>query len=140
MTTDITIDTIPVFVYGTLRPGWGNSRRWTGRGEARHDGTATVRGFRLVSNGAFPFALPDADSVAVGALIYPHPDHYAAVLDDLDHLEGYPRFYDRIMVVIDTPAGHVKAWIYVPVELYDDLPPVEGNDWSAAHPERAARR
>lgn len=140
--TDITADFMPVFVYGTLRPGWGNARLWAGRGDAHHDGAATVRGFRLVSGGPFPFAVPDADSVATGALIYPSVAEYADVLDDLDRLEGYPRFYDRMMVVVDTPAGHVKAWIYTPARPieYADLPPVEGNDWSAAEGRRMVRR
>ena len=140
--TDTTADYTPVFVYGTLRPGWGNSRLWEGRGAAMHDGAATVTGFALVSGGAFPFAIPAADSVAVGALIYPDVDVYDEVLEALDRLEGYPRFYDRIMVVVDTPAGRVKAWIYTPADhgRYDDMPPVPGNNWTAAHPERVEAR
>jgi gamma-glutamylcyclotransferase (GGCT)/AIG2-like uncharacterized protein YtfP len=137
----MTTETMPVFVYGTLRPGWGNAALWAGRADAHHDGAATVTGFALVSGGAFPFAIPDAGSTTVGALIQPHADHYDAVLTRMDQLEGYPHFYDRIMVVVDTPDGITKAWIYTPTEAerFGDMPAVPGNDWTAAHPERATR-
>lgn len=125
---------LPIFVYGTLRPGHGLARVWQHRGHARYDGEARLRGFRLVSGGAFPFALPDGgkDAFAVGTLIFPDADQYDAVLERMDAIEGVPHFYDRLMVVVQLPEHPVKAWVYSPVNPagYADLPAVPGNDWN----------
>jgi len=124
-------DTTPIFVYGTLRPDCGNDVLWRGKAHARFDGLAILPRFRLVSGGAFPFALPDADADAVGALIVPNDGEYDEVLARMDRLEGYPRFYDRLMVAVDTPDGIVKAWVYTPAhpDEYDHLADVPDGDW-----------
>jgi len=133
-----TPDLLPFFVYGTLRPGYGNSRGWVGRARAVHDGDATVDGFRLAAPqyGGFPYAIPAEGSRIVGALIFPEPGEYAAVLYRLDQLEGYPNHYDRIRVRVETPDGWLWAWIYTPpaADLKDGywerMATVPGGDWN----------
>ena len=122
----------PIFVYGTLRPGRGNDPRWRGRADARFDGIALARGWRLVgADHWYPFAIA-ADDSAVGCLITPHPNRYGEVLTALDRLEGYPDFYTRVLTEVFTPDGSETAWIYTPNDAwqYADLAPVPGNDWS----------
>jgi gamma-glutamylcyclotransferase (GGCT)/AIG2-like uncharacterized protein YtfP len=104
--------TYPFFVYGTLRPGYGNDRLWHGRAHDRHDGECYVTGFRLVGRG-FPYAIPAEGAEAVGALIVPDADHYEDVTRDLDRLEGVPTHYYRDLVVITTPEGYRVAWMYI---------------------------
>ena len=45
---------LPIFVFGTLRPGNGNSAMWKGTAEAAHDNECSLADHRLVTNGAFP--------------------------------------------------------------------------------------
>lgn len=122
---------VPVFVYGTLRPGCGNDSLWVRRAACRYDGDCFVAGFRLVTNGAFPYALPAEDEVSVGALVYPHPAAEAEVMARLDALEGVPHHYERLSVDVATPDGVVAAWMYVPrrLDAYEGLEAVPGNDW-----------
>lgn len=120
---------IPYFVYGTLRPGGGNTWAWE-RFEARavHDGEVMCGRYALVGRG-IPFAVdrglarmvysssevygPDA---AVGALIYPDDDllNKQMLRHSMDQLEGHPTGYTRTLTrVYDEEDGQwVMAWIY----------------------------
>ena len=131
---------LPFFVYGTLRPGQGNDRRWITRAVAEHDGEARVLGFRLVgARQFFPYAIATGDptDVAYGAVIRPVPGEYANVLRSFDQLEGYPNHYDRVPVQVDTPTGPVECYIYTPPmdewtrRRTARMEPVPGGDWSA---------
>lgn len=130
---------LPIFVYGTLRPGWGNSRTWAGIARPMHDGLVTVDGYRLVSNGAFPYAIPAEGETTTGCLIAPDADCYDMALARMDHLEGVPHHYRRISVGVEMPNALMVAWLYTPAdpEVYADLRSVPGNDWTAAHLEPA---
>lgn len=117
MTTDS--PRLPIFVYGTLRPGHGNARMWEGHGDGLHDGAATVLGYRLTSNGGFPYLVADDGSVTAGCLVEPEPAEYEHVLARMDALEGYAQHsrhnhYERVHVVVHTPEGPVLAWVYIP--------------------------
>jgi len=68
----------PFAVYGTLRPGCGNDRLW--QGNAAPIGLGHVTGFRLVSNGAFPYAVPTEDQRIVVEMVMPHVGRYADIL------------------------------------------------------------
>jgi gamma-glutamylcyclotransferase (GGCT)/AIG2-like uncharacterized protein YtfP len=129
----------PIFVYGTLRPGWGNARLWQGRAEPVLDGAVTVTGYRLTSNGGFPYAIPHPGAVTVGCLIVPDDAEYDRVLEQMDWLEGYPHHYDRVIVHAALPEGRgfVEAWLYTPSDPARParLPAVPGNDWTAAEAE-----
>jgi gamma-glutamylcyclotransferase (GGCT)/AIG2-like uncharacterized protein YtfP len=122
----------PYAVYGTLRSGMGNDGLW--RGLAEPISAGVVRGFRLVSNESFPYALPaGADSEIVVEVIQPYEQYAEIVRRNLDRLEGYPSFYDRILVDVENDRGHATCWLYTPVdpERYEDLRPVHSNDWRA---------
>lgn len=126
---------LPFFVYGTLRPEQGNDHCWQGYARAVGDGLSHVNGFRLVHNGAFPYALPCPGDAVVGAVIVPTDDTYEYVLDRMDRLEGYPSFYDRVVVsVLNERTGKSRgAWMYTPARPadYERLRTVPNNDWSA---------
>lgn len=111
--------TYPVVVYGTLRPGFGNSRLWLGRARDLHDGATYVSGFRLSGRG-FPYATPSPGETIVGCLVIPEPWTYDAVLSDMDHLEGVPHHYTRELVVAETPDGWRVAWMYVAAHPVSD--------------------
>lgn len=123
---------LPVFVFGTLRPGAGNDRTWHGLAEPRHDGECWVDDHRLVSNGSFPYCLPSKGDRSIGCLIVPHPHLYAVAVRQMDMLEGVPHHYTRQTVAVTTPDGVVMAWYYIPENwmAYADYRRVVNNDWS----------
>lgn len=131
------LERLPFFVYGTLRPGHGNSRLWIGDAEDRYDGVATVDGFTMTAHGC-PYITPDVTQRVVGTLIVAHDTlderDYRLLTYRLDMLEGinhdnqYYGHYRRRSVVVNTPDGDVTAWVY-----WTDTPatfPVPGNDWN----------
>lgn len=119
---------LPVFVYGTLRPGWGNAARWRGRGEAHYDGEAILYGYRLTTDGGFPYAKQATDDQIVGALIVPDPPCYDDCLMAMDALEGHPGWYLRTQAVAHTPTGYVRCWVYT--NDYEGEYLVPDNDWN----------
>lgn len=129
---------LPYFVYGTLRPGHGNARLWHGLARAEGDGVATVSGYRLVSNGYFPYAVPTSGYAIVGTLVFPAAEHADEVKDRLDMLEGYPDHYDRRLVLVRSGGRRDLAIMYVPgrltLEHAASLPTVESGDWNARNP------
>lgn len=93
-----------VFVYGTLRNGWGNHRLLVGQtfvGPAK-----TVAGFAMFEAG-IPIVRRDASGGAIVGEVY---EVDAAALRDLDRLEGHPRMYCREEVDL---ADGTRAWIYL---------------------------
>lgn len=91
-----------VFVYGTLKQGFGNHRllrnsKFLGKAE-------TQPIFTMISLGAFPAVLVDGD-VAIKGEVYEVDEN---TMQQLDWLEGHPNFYRRIQV--STTLG--PAWMY----------------------------
>lgn len=87
-----------VFVYGTLKRGYGNNILLR---EARHHENYIVKGYKLYNSG-FPVAAPAEDS-SVSGEIYdigdPDTDIKAkAILNSLDRLESNGYMYDRVVV------------------------------------------
>lgn len=103
---------LPFFVYGTLRPGCGNTWAWSELGDARHDGNAVKIGHRLTTNGGFPYAVPAASAQTVGTLIYPRDDAHAIVLDNMDRLESEGRMYRRIETAVLADGIPTMCWMY----------------------------
>lgn len=132
MTTETPTPTA-VFVYGTLRPGFGN-HDWT-VGHLPHRAVpAFVSGFRLVGQGRpFPYAVPDPAAVTIGEVLAFEEPEWPEALSAMDRLEGYPVHYDRVLVEAttrDRPQRTLAAWLYTPVgDRYAALPPVPGGDW-----------
>lgn len=137
---------LPFVTYGTLRPGASNYSLLDGHTSAEE--TVTVDGFRLVSNGGFPYALVSPGDTIVATLNYVADEHYSAVESRLDALEGFyapgdkHNHYDRVVVEAKTSAGAVvEAWMYIPASPRDpyvaNLAAVPGNDWFNVRPARS---
>ena len=90
-----------VFVYGTLKKGFGNHRRL---GESPLVGKCSIPG-TMYSLGPYPAITTEQPNGPVAGEIYEVTD---SVLDSLDALEGHPTFYRRIKT--ETPLG--EAWVY----------------------------
>jgi len=108
-----------VFVYGTLRKGQGNNTllqdgKFLGVYETKPD-------FTMVDLGCFPAVSPQGKTSISGELYLIDQPAFT----NLDQLEGYPTYYDRIQ--IDTPKG--KAWLYVIHHLVETHKVVESGDW-----------
>jgi gamma-glutamylcyclotransferase (GGCT)/AIG2-like uncharacterized protein YtfP len=84
-----------VAVYGTLRAGYGNDRIWNGKPDCRSVCLDEVTDYKLVSNGAFPYAVP-ARGAAITVEVVEVP---TSVLRSFDALEGYPVHSDRRTVI-----------------------------------------
>lgn len=120
----------PFFVYGTLRPGCGNTWAWEGLAEPVADGTTIKIGHRLTTHGGFPWAIESPMCQTVGTLIVPHDaESYDTVLDNMDRLEGEGFMYRRIRTAVLVDGVPVKCWMY---EAIGDrprlLPDVATND------------
>ena len=121
----------PYAVYGTLRSGESNARLW--QGLATGGDLDLLSGYRLVSNGYFPYALPAANETTVVEIVRPVANQAAQyeLRERLDNLEGYPTLYDRLVVTTDFGD---QCWLYMPVsdhERLGRLPRVLDNDWTA---------
>lgn len=111
-----------VFVYGSLKRGFGNSHYLRGsayRGEAR----TTAGGYRMVSLGSFPAVVRAEDGEPVQGEVY---EVNAETFASLDRLEGHPGFYRR--EVVQTSRG--AAWCYLMTAgKATGRPLVEKNFW-----------
>ena len=144
----------PVFVYGTLREGFGNDRLWhphATRREAPGGGRWEVRGYNLVTNGGFPYAVPTpyVDGIGLTARIVGElieatdAEHEAEMMKRLDYLEGVPHHYRRALVSVELHGSandldgypSLNAVMYQPTDgddasRYARLHPVPENDWA----------
>ncbi|RLU81589.1 hypothetical protein CTZ27_32400 [Streptomyces griseocarneus] len=109
---------LPVFVYGTLRPGQGNHERFL-LGRTAAEEPARLRGAVLYEGPGYPYAVADPEGEIHGDLITPAPAAYDAVLASLDALEGYaPGAPSSHYVRVTRPVslergGTVRAWVYL---------------------------
>lgn len=141
--TDRRVGLRSLFVYGTLRPGAPNYRRYlAGRTVREREGTIEHLALRGL---CFPYAVAYRGSRVTGTVVTLQPDQVAAVLDDLDRLEGvgqtpaqshYIRATRTARVDVPLPNGGrwqalVRVWIYLPGPNtpVEDLPLIPGGDW-----------
>ena len=120
-----------VFVYGSLKKGFGNHRLLEDADFLQND---TIQNHTMYSLGAFPAIVPDdnADVPVKGEL-------YSVTNDELlrlNRLEGYSgdnnphNLYERKEIVTDN--GHV-AYVYYMNTPERDWPVVQDGDWSRAY-------
>lgn len=95
-------DTIYVAVYGSLKEGFYNHRLLRGQ---RLVGKGHVTGFEMFSMGSFPMIIEGKGNVAVE--VY---EVDSATMDNLDRLEGFPRFYDRQRVSAVVQSNEPRPW------------------------------
>jgi gamma-glutamylcyclotransferase (GGCT)/AIG2-like uncharacterized protein YtfP len=138
-------DYLPIFVYGTLRPGQVNYHRFV-HGKTAHEAPAVLPDHAMFVLGRYPCITADAHSGAViGDLLYLLPELFQEVLAALDQLEEYvpgdpSSPYLRVRRSVRTgDAGeppHISlAWVYVAGEPALLRRPacqeVSGGDWPA---------
>jgi len=99
-----------VFVYGTLKRGFGNHHFLMG---SRFIGTGhTVEKFAMHTEGGIPFVVENEPVSYIYGELYSVDN---SVLDNLDRLEGHPTWYRRQEIEIHLDGGTnptVKAWMY----------------------------
>ncbi|MEU7552146.1 gamma-glutamylcyclotransferase family protein [Streptomyces sp. NPDC044571] len=114
---------LPLFVYGTLRPGEINHDLFL-RGRTAAEEPARLPDALLYDGPGFPYAVQHAGSEIVGELVTPAPEAYESLLAELDRLEDYygpdrPRnVYDRVRREAVRPDGTLTtAWVYLAAPL-----------------------
>jgi gamma-glutamylcyclotransferase (GGCT)/AIG2-like uncharacterized protein YtfP len=109
---------LPVFVYGTLRPGQNNYLQLL-VGKTLREVSATFQGrLYYVTNGDYPYLEPGEGTVT-GAVLTLAAPHYETTLMELDQLEEYnPQdlsgsVYLRRKAWVNLAEGkQTKAWTY----------------------------
>lgn len=103
------MDTIRVFVYGTLKAGRGNHRLLE---KATFDGIAEIGqdNFIMLNLGAYPAIIRSKDGPTIKGETYLVDE---ATLKRLDWLEGYPNLYNRETILVHREDGSsVEALVY----------------------------
>ena len=98
-----------VFVYGTLKEGFGNNAllrdaTFVSRG-------CTVQPYLMLDTGGFPVVFQDPAKHNVSGEVYEVDD---ATLAQLDRLEGHPSFYERKEITVDLGDTGIQdtCWMY----------------------------
>lgn len=109
-----------VFVYGTLKMGFGNHATLSGASydPAKHK-CLTLDKFAMIGkDNAFPYVVEEDDDFGkyIKGELYNVDKH---IMARLDTLEGYPHHYHRkvIQVVPETGGVPISAWIYYNEEI-----------------------
>ncbi|MCI4591331.1 gamma-glutamylcyclotransferase [Sphingobium sp. BYY-5] len=105
-----------LFVYGSLRTGFGGPMALRLRSEARHVGRGWARG-RLYRIADYPGFVPGEEGRVAGDLFAPADiDATLAWLDDYEECAPCfpaPHEYRRELLAVEGMAGPVEAWTYV---------------------------
>jgi gamma-glutamylcyclotransferase (GGCT)/AIG2-like uncharacterized protein YtfP len=125
----------PFAVYGTLRPDCGADTMWTAIADCDPMDLYVIPGYRLTTNGGFPYAIPASnDESIVVNLIHPRDAAAAhALAERLDRYEGVPSHYQRIPVcafAAQAPRA-IRAWLYTPTHPDEAarLRSIPSGDW-----------
>lgn len=113
-----------VFVYGTLKKGYGN---WRGLlSDQKYIGEGTTKDRYVLGNVGFPFAFPeefvkdfiDEDMIrpVLGDVFYVDNE---TTLRKLDFLEGEGSLYHRRLVQVETLTRNYTCWMYHNLNPYD---------------------
>lgn len=97
-----------IFVYGTLKRGYGNNRLLA---ESRFIGNAVTMPALFMADHGIPFVWTSGGPLRrIAGELYEVDD---AVLARLDRLEGHPTNYHRELVEIEVNGEHAEAFIYL---------------------------
>ena len=109
-----------IFVYGTLKRGWGNHYLIQDQ-EYVSNATTVDHSFQMYSLGGFP-GVVSGDKQITGEL-YKVND---LAFKYCDQLEGHPNFYERKKVHVEDADGNiVSAWIYIYKGNTENLEPID---------------
>lgn len=128
---------LPVFVYGTLRNGFGNYQ-WALAGKTEKEETALLEGslYPVRHGGGFPCLIEEEEGLVHGELMYIKPELYDDVMQSLDNLEGYnPKhpehsMYRRVLRIVRVGSKTVKAYVYVWNRHTPRTDRIESGDWA----------
>lgn len=109
---------IKVFVYGTLKKGFGNHRLLDGRSVFVQEDA--IQGHTLFDLGPYPALQSGGEDTISGEVYMIGPN----TLRDLDRLEGHPTFYERR--VVKTVGGH-EVWAYFMDNVRGSARKIEGS-------------
>lgn len=118
-----------VFVYGSLKSGFGNHSVMQAAGGV-YIGTAhTKHNYTMLDLGGFPGVLERSQNYKIHGELY-----LVEILDPLDWLEGAPDFYYRklVEIVVKVFKDEVTAWMYFlnnASEEYTELPYMKEGVW-----------
>lgn len=113
-----------VAVYGTLKMHRGNHHVIELAGGKLKGVGRTKSSHLMVSLGGFPGVILSEEGCPVYVEVYE-----VEKIGPLDALEGYPHFYDRDPVEVETGEGPVTAWMYHLPKEYKNRPIVEDGEW-----------
>jgi gamma-glutamylcyclotransferase (GGCT)/AIG2-like uncharacterized protein YtfP len=130
-----TAQTTRVFVYGTLKRGHRNHRRYIAPHRTQIV-PASVQGAVLYEGDAYPMLLPGDGTVRGELVTFLDASAWPVALAHLDMLEGVDPggddgLYRRELWPVTTEHGSVDAWVYVWNSPLDGLRLVEGGEWHA---------
>lgn len=135
---------LPFFVYGSLLPGQVNAGLWGDVVVAQQ--TAMLAHGRLYSLGDYPVLIENGGGPVKGMAMTIRPDAYAALLAQLDALEGYDPAapeqseYLRVVRLAYLVNGMAQSqfgfamptWVYIgQANFTPHLPLVPDGDWLA---------
>lgn len=133
------LEVLPVFVYGTLRHGQHNYKRYLFDRTAAELPAIILGELYEVRGGGFP-CMVDGRNLVFGELMAIQPERYEATVRDLDRLEGYSEdepersMYHRRRSEVRLEDGSiVEAWAYYWNPRYaSDMigPRIKGGDWN----------
>lgn len=116
-----TLDKVQVFVYGSLKQGFGNHKWHLSNSEYLGE-AETLPQYSIFSLGSFPGVIKGGTTCIQGELY----NVTRKELRSLDALEGHPSFYAR--EEIETSEG--TAWIYLlPKDEYSEHEIIESGIW-----------
>ena len=103
---------LPVFVYGTLRPGGWNHERWLAPLLAGPCRPAQVAGLALHHYAGLPYVVPaEPDRLVLGDVAPVVHDGYDAALARLDGLEDTGSDHYRRVPAVTVDGEQVWVWI-----------------------------
>jgi gamma-glutamylcyclotransferase (GGCT)/AIG2-like uncharacterized protein YtfP len=123
-----------LFVYGSLRPGFGGEMAALLASSATHLGPATTQG-ALFRVDYYPAFVPGIDGTVTGDLfLMREPDRLLAILDDYEQCTAAyppPHEFRRERLPVEAPWGPAEAWTYVYAWDTAGLEPIVGSDFLA---------
>ena len=116
-------NTVQIIAYGTLMTGERNHRFCR---NAVNIQPCTIQGTLYDTGWGFPAFVPGETGTVKAELMEIPIADWSAV----DQLEGYPRFYDRMLVPATLEdGGTVEAWVYVMNTIPPQAKVIASGDW-----------
>lgn len=123
-------DALPVFVYGTLRPGDIGYAEVGLDGRVEHLGPAQVAG-TLYDLGDYPGAIPGEGGLIRGELLLPLDGHVLSLLDEYEIYDpADPKSSEFLRLRGVTVGDGLSVWIYAYNRSVTDVPVITGGDWA----------